>query len=217
MGNRSSRSSTDIVIDIIAETIVNSFSSCIASVENDILIFVGVANNVKFDGINIEQISTAEIDCQHDSEITLSSSLPTLKSRLNSVINTKTKKGNKNEIIDKLVKSISARSVAQCMATAINKYEVKVQEVLGDVSIVNLSLKQIAIAQIKECLSSNLFVIDDQSVQKFLESSLTDFDIVEEGCADATKFRKHGFIILGCSILLSLIFLILMVMLSIKK
>jgi len=161
---------TDALLDAVAEVIIQSQGGCLAAAENQILLEVSRAKNVRIEDVVLEQLAEASVDCTHTTDIRIGPLHNTLRDRLNQLVDSPAEDGG--ELTERVVEAVRADAISACFAQTMNQYKVQVEKAKGDVTVIDLDLKQLAKSNIKNCLASENVRAGDTSLLDMLEQQL---------------------------------------------
>lgn len=196
MGNSPSHSRTvSAVLNLIASTIISSQTTCLAAAENDILYDIGMVNNFMMQNVTIAQDANATVRCTHNANIavgteTFNSNF--LKNQIENILGETKENGRDNvSVAATIANAITHDFIHGCIVTAQNRYKVRIEQAQGDVSLINLTLTQVATAQMALCLTSDsLVVAGGIPLTKYLANELPNFPTVQANVCPLVKFSE---------------------------
>jgi hypothetical protein len=183
MGAGSSTRRVDAVLNMIAETVIDSQSLCLAAAENKVLIDIGGAQNVTVENLFIDQVADASVNCTNDSTIQLGSLHDDISEKLNGMVQSANSIDSdadetKIKLINDVVKAVNQSAVSACITSAVNEFEATAKNVTGDVNIVDLNINQVATAHMDKCLNSTSIKVSGVPLRDYLEEALAPYNVV---------------------------------------
>lgn len=195
------------MMELMARNIVKSKSTCLASAENKILIDIGSASSAVLNNVIITQVAQANARCESNASLNIDIGDLNL-----AVSRGLTEANTPKNLIDKIVREMNVASsvatsvselVSSCVASSVNDFRVMVGQVKGTVTIMDLSLEQIATARVAQCL--NNVRIGDVPLRQFLAQELPTNPLtnlpsqlaLDAPCTSVQSMYTAGYIVLG--------------------
>ena len=199
----------DAIVDLIASTIVEVNSNCMAVAANRVQIEIGKAKAVEFNNTTINQVAEAEVSCQQNATVQagMQDIQRTLKEKLDAIVqeskNVKQSKGrsvSKAKFIERLTESINVPVVDSCVSNAVNSYKLQIGETDARVRFLNFNIEQFARSEIKKCLSTQNVKVGEVPLVQFLENELPQFEVAlpeEQVCPKVRETYQTAYIVGG--------------------
>jgi hypothetical protein len=199
----------DAIVDLIASTIVDVKSNCMAVAINEIQIEIGEAKAVKFVNTTINQVADAALSCQQNATVQagMQDIQKILKEKLDEILQnsknmTQSKENSvsKAKFIERLTNSFTMPVIDGCVTNAINSYKFRIGETDAPVLFLNFNLEQFARSEIKKCLSTQNIKVGDIPLVDFLENELPQFEVAlpeEEACPEVRETYQTAYIVGG--------------------
>lgn len=192
MGNKSSVvKEVSATLEMISSTVVSSNKSCLATAANKILISIGKADNVTIRDVTITQVADAELECVQESTIQIGNTVGNVEAALDKIIVEATASGasldafgsrlfravkaeTTTKVTNRIAHALNAQMVSQCLAESVNSFTIRAKEVHGDVNIINLSIEQVAHAQVKTCMQSDNIKVGEMPMVEYITAKFND-------------------------------------------
>lgn len=213
MGNGSTKN-VQAILDTMAATIVKVNQSCLASAGNLVLIDIMGADNVLLQNLDITQSATASADCVLLSDVSVASTVANVTQALDNLVSQI--HGSKapaplfnhgifdtsvtdTKVTNRIATTLTKQVLSTCLANAVNAYKLVIHRLGGNVTIRDMDITQVAVAQVTRCVSQIHIQTDDgsgQPLNEYIKEKLADGTIVMRPSSSATHPRV-GLMVIG--------------------
>lgn len=192
---------SEVLVDILAKTIIKSQNACLSAAQNKVLIDIGSARNVTIQNMSIIQLAAADSRCSQTIQVDVGSLEFDIQQTLDATVtyaeeDESTTLKFKNDISN----AVRVGNLEGCISSAVNDFKVSFERVDGNVDINDLKLNQFATASVSKCMQRADFKVGDVPLAQFLEDSIRSIKSLkiiplESAC---TEIAVLYYIMYGC-------------------
>jgi len=199
------------IITMMAESVVRSQAACLALAQSQALIRIRGADSVLLKDVNIRNVAEASVACKFEHSIDLKPAKTDLAKELQGLIAAPDgREGDKGNVIRDITESLDAGVVSECISSALNEYELLLDNIGGDVTLYDLDIEQIAQSHIEKCVAR--VTIGGRPMADHLEDVLEPFQINTFDpvlCAESAAIQSRGRKVTGWTVAGAIIIVVL--------